>query len=110
MPWKDIEKQRAAIRKHYYANRQAYIDKAMRRRKEIKQWLNALKEASPCVDCGVSYPYYVMDYDHVGEKVMDVNRLINNCSYKRIEQEIAQCELVCANCHRIRTHKRIAKV
>lgn len=106
MPWKDIEKQREAIRKHYYANREAYIQKAHRRRREIKAWLNELKQASPCVDCKVSYPYYVMDFDHIGEKSTEINKLINVTSYRRLEEEIAKCELVCSNCNRARTHKR----
>lgn len=110
MPWKDKEKQRAAIRQHYYANRQSYIDKAMKRKKEIRQWLNSIKEASPCTDCKVSYPYYVMDFDHIGKKSSTINQLIENCSLQRLKDEIAQCELVCANCHRARTHERISRV
>jgi hypothetical protein len=107
MPWKDIEKQRAAIRRHYYANREMYIQKAQRRRREIKTWLNELKQASPCSDCKINYPYFVMDFDQVGEKEMEINKLINAGSYKRLEKAIANCELVCANCHRLRTHQRI---
>src|SRR5207245_2408021 len=31
----------------------------------------------PCTDCGVKYPYYVMDFDHArGEKVTEVSKLI----------------------------------
>jgi hypothetical protein len=44
MAWKDKEKQREAIRRHYYANRQMYIDKAIRRKKEIRKWINSIKE------------------------------------------------------------------
>lgn len=107
MPWKDIEKQRAAIRKHYYANRETYIKKALQRKKDIRLWLNKLKESTPCVDCKVFYPYYVMDFDHLGDKTSNISRLINTCSMKQINAEIAKCELVCSNCHRIRTFKRL---
>ncbi len=68
MPWKDIEKQRAAIRRHYYANRQVYIDKAVVRKKKLCQWIGAIKESVPCKDCNKHYPYYVMDFDHTGIK------------------------------------------
>ena len=108
MPWRDIEKQRAAIRRHYYANRQAYIDKALRRKKEIRQWVNSLKEASPCTDCRKLYPYFVMDFDHIGSKSIEINKLINSCSYKRLEEELKNCELVCSNCHRVRSQQRLA--
>lgn len=109
MPWKDIEKQRAAIRRHYYANRQLYIDKALRQKREVRNWVNKVKEASPCTDCKKSYPYYVMDFDHLGDKQMEINKLINKCSIKRLKEEIEKCELVCSNCHRIRTHKRLTQ-
>lgn len=110
MPWKDIEKQRAAIRRHYYANREVYIEKALRRRKELRKWLNDLKQSSPCTDCGVHYPYYVMDFDHIGKKNWEVNKIINAGNAKRLKEEIDLCELVCANCHRIRTQKRIINI
>lgn len=67
----------------------------------------ALKER-PCMDCGGSFPSYVMDFDHRDptEKVANIARLIVGGSWKRIQDEIAKCDLVCANCHRIRTHGR----
>ena len=59
------------------------------------------------MDCKISYPYYMMDFDHVrGTKQANVAELINTLSKKRIDEEIAKCEVVCSNCHRIRTHIR----
>jgi hypothetical protein len=107
IPWKDIEKQREAIRKHYYANRAKYIAKALKRKKDIRLWLNELEEATPCVDCKVFYPYYVMDFDHLTDKAYNVSQLINKCSMKHIKAEITKCELVCSNFRRIRTYKRL---
>jgi hypothetical protein len=109
MPWKDIEKQRAAIRRHYYANREVYIEKAQRKRRELRKWLNELKQESPCRDCNTKYPYFVMDFDHIGGKNMEINRLINYGNAKKLKEELSICELVCSNCHRIRTHKRITR-
>ena len=106
MPWKDIEKQRAAVRKHYYANREKYIQKALVRKQVIRQWLNDYKESHACTDCGITYPYYVMDFDHIRDKIADVNTLINSCSMTKIRAEIAKCEVVCSNCHRQRTYER----
>lgn len=107
MPWKDIEKQRAAIRRRYYANREKYIAKALQHKKDIRLWINAQKEKSPCEDCRVSYPYYVMDFDHLSDKKYEMNKLINSCSMVKIKAEIAKCDLVCSNCHRERTFQRI---
>ncbi len=77
----------------------------------LAQYLRDLKTKTPCVDCGINYPYYVMDFDHVrGVKHANVMELVSTLSKKRIDQEIAKCEIVCSNCHRIRTHmRRIAK-
>jgi hypothetical protein len=111
MPWKDKEKQREAIRKHYRANRQYYIDKAYRKRDTLRKWVYEYKNSTPCTDCNIQYPHYVTDFDHLGgdsgEKLNTVSRLINSGSTKQVKEEIAKCELVCSNCHRIRTFKRI---
>ena len=73
----------------------------------LAQYLKDLKEKNPCMDCKISYPYYMMDFDHVrGTKQANVAELINTLSKKRLDAEIAKCEIVCSNCHRIRTHVR----
>jgi hypothetical protein len=73
----------------------------------LAQYIRSLKEKSPCMDCGILYPYYVMDFDHVrGQKHANVMELIPTLSKKKIDEEIAKCEIVCSNCHRIRTHMR----
>lgn len=73
----------------------------------LAQYIRDLKQKSPCMDCGENFPYYVMDFDHVrGKKHANVMELISTLSKKKIDEEIAKCELVCSNCHRIRTHNR----
>jgi len=68
-----------------------------------------LREQTPCADCGESYPWWVMDFDHVevGSKVRAVSVLaVRPVSEEVLRAEIAKCEIVCANCHRHRTHQR----
>ncbi len=73
----------------------------------LADYIRQLKSNSPCIDCKISYPYYVMDFDHVrGVKHKNVSELIATLSKKKIDLEIAKCEIVCSNCHRIRTHMR----
>lgn len=61
----------------------------------------------PCHDCGVSYPHYVMDFDHRGDKVFIISKYRTyNKSLEDVKAEIAKCDLVCANCHRVRTFTR----
>lgn len=67
----------------------------------------------PCQDCGKTYPYYAMDLDHRNpkEKVKEVASMVSsNLSMDAILKEIKKCDIVCANCHRIRTHRKYAEV
>ncbi len=71
---------------------------------EISAWYAELK-SQPCTDCGQCFPPCCMDFDHViGSKTDNISRMIQQqYSLERVKEEIAKCELVCANCHRIRT-------
>jgi hypothetical protein len=63
----------------------------------------------PCADCGVQYPHYVMDLDHRPgtTKKAGFNVLVKHgASRALLAAEIAKCDVVCANCHRIRTYQR----
>lgn len=86
-----------------------YTERNRRSRARQRYVFNQLKEG-PCADCGQSFPPYVMEWDHVnGEKVESVAQLVSRGKFKKAKQEIAKCELVCANCHRIRTFARIGE-
>lgn len=65
----------------------------------------------PCADCGVQYPYYVMDLDHArGDKILNMAVTVaRGFSDEEILAEIAKCDVVCANCHRERTFQRRKK-
>ena len=68
----------------------------------------AFQKAKPCMDCGNSYPTECMDFDHRDGNNKSFN--VSNSTHLSEEvllEEIAKCDLVCANCHRIRTRKRI---
>ncbi len=50
-----------------------------------------------------------MDFDHVhGKKLFTIGSGIVR-ALKKVMNEIAKCDLVCANCHRVRTYKRHAE-
>jgi hypothetical protein len=96
-------------KEHYRKNKTAYRLSVKRRRDRLKKRLRTAKD-KPCADCGVKYPYYVMDFDHrdANEKLGNVTQLISwgNVSEKGLLEEIAKCDVICANCHRERTHRR----
>lgn len=61
---------------------------------------------NPCRDCGITYHPVAMQFDHVrGTKKFEVG-LANRKSRKSILKELKKCELVCANCHALRTYTR----
>jgi hypothetical protein len=77
----------------------------------FNEWLDSLKSA-PCVDCGNTFPACAMDWDHTrGEKLFNLGSMrssqwVSEKAKKRILEEIAKCDLVCACCHRVRTSDR----
>lgn len=73
-----------------------------RRREVVQEMKNA-----PCTDCGRTFHYSMMQYDHVGnDKVMSVCHLLKVGSMQAVMDEIAKCELVCMLCHSVRTWNR----
>jgi len=93
-------------RRHYLANKNRYKNQAYERKIKLREII-AIKKAVPCKDCGIKYPPYVMDFDHIkGSKIRAVGRFTNHGSKKALLAEIEKCEVVCSNCHRIRTHNR----
>lgn len=115
MPYKDKEfakaKQREYARDHYLKNINEIKARTANRNKRIRKvnrdYIVNIKESTPCMDCNKKYPSYVMHFDHIYEKngaIANLSR--SSVSLKRLQQEIDQCEIVCANCHAIRTFER----
>jgi len=61
-----------------------------------------LRKAEPCTDCGNTFSPEAMDFDHVrGVKLAGISDMWS-WGRDRVLAELAKCELVCANCHRVR--------
>jgi len=73
---------------------------------ENRKYIKELKEKTPCKDCGKNYPSYVMHFDHLHDKKFHIGSK-TSVSRSTLLEEISKCEIVCANCHAERTHKRI---
>jgi hypothetical protein len=86
--------------------RKSYNSKVIRIRNAdlIKQYL--LDKS--CIDCGIADPI-VLEFDHRNpeEKSHDVSNMVGWCfSKENILEEIAKCDIRCANCHRRKTAKQ----
>jgi hypothetical protein len=93
--------------RHYQANKKEYYRRVRERERRIIEMVEAAK-ARPCADCGRQLSPWQMDFDHVsGKKVERVSQLAHQTgSIRLVLAEIAKCEVVCATCHRNRTHFR----
>lgn len=94
-------------RSHYQRNKRQYIERTLRSHARNREYLHQFK-SRPCADCGVQYPYYVMDFDHREgeEKLFEMNQ-VHLFSMGYIKREIEKCDVVCSNCHRERTYRRV---
>jgi hypothetical protein len=103
------EKQKEYQRKHPEVARRANV-KYRANNQLVIDWLIEKYGNNPCEECGHWFPWCAMDFDHrpdegkefglgtVGHSKATPERLA------KVEKEIAKCDLVCSNCHRIRTH------
>lgn len=101
---------RAAYKQeHYLANRSRYIEQAQARKRvlvaERIEFLVAFLREHPCVDCGETDPV-VLEFDHLRDKKFGVAAGLRDREWQSVLNEMAKCEVVCANCHRRRTARR----
>ena len=94
---------------HYAANGRRYIDSARERKRALASARASLLVgffgSHPCVDCGERDPV-VLEFDHVDVKLFNVSKGLRDHSWQAVLDEIAKCDVVCANCHRRRTARR----
>ena len=108
MPYKDRDKQLAAQRRYFQQNKELSASLKRDRRNRKLRFIQEHKSV-PCADCGISYPHYVMQFDHLPGYDKNFNLSGNLAGDKTMEDivnEIAKCEVVCANCHAHRTYIR----
>ncbi len=101
---------RRAYDRRYYAERgkEARLARVRVWRDERRAWMAALKDGRACADCGGVFPPFVMHWDHLPGhlKIAEISSMVGNRRREVVIEELAKCELVCANCHVMRTVKR----
>lgn len=94
---------------YYKENKARRKGNHKRIKEDLRIWHQELKD-KPCVDCNNRYHHAAMHYDHIPghTKRDDISSMVAYGLGKvTILAEIAKCELVCANCHAVRTFKRM---
>ena len=90
----------------YLTHKKEQYDRANDNKNKVRKYVKHVKDTTPCADCGNPYPYYVMDFDHrEGNKKFNLGDAMQY-GFNKVVKEIKKCDVVCANCHRERTHKR----
>ncbi len=95
---------------------QEYTKRAYRKRLKtgtsIAGWLRQTYTGRPCMDCDGVFEWCSMDFDHRPEenKEFQIGRMSGYTttpeSIAKVENEITKCDIVCSNCHRVRTRDR----
>lgn len=97
-------------RRYYVENRELHKATVGARRNAVvaanqTNYLEYLR-AHPCCDCG-NGDIRVLEADHLHSKYKNVSEMLSGgCSWSTLLTELEKCDIVCANCHRIRTHTR----
>jgi hypothetical protein len=96
----------AAVRKYAETNR-SKVKQAIRAvRLRNAEYIIAYKILHPCIDCGEADPR-CLDFDHKPGEIKSANVCqMKQFSLEKVDEEIAKCDVRCANCHRKKTHER----
>jgi hypothetical protein len=114
------KQQTAEYRKKYWAevwypkNRERHIannkELNRKRRLQIQALTDKIKLERGCADCGYNADPIALDFDHLANKLFSIARAkAKGLSDARILEEIKKCDVVCSNCHRIRTKSRLVQ-
>jgi len=90
-------------------NHRRWADKKLAWQRSRIAWVREMKTGKTCSDCGGAFPPEAMQWDHLPGtvKLGEISNNMTTWSRKLIFEELAKCELVCANCHAIRTFRRL---
>jgi len=104
------ERQKAISDRGYQKNKARILKRSQEyRRRQLARLVAQLKAGRPCLDCGQVFPPCVMDFDHRPgvDKSFGLNgHNLGRHALATVMDEVAKCDLVCANCHRLRTQRR----
>jgi hypothetical protein len=104
MPLKNKEDQKEYVDQWYKDNLERKLAYARNAYDQGNERLRKIKR-KPCHDCGNVFPAYTMQFDHNRDKLFNLSKAQTK-KWELVLKEIEKCEIVCANCHSIRTHKR----
>lgn len=103
--WKqeNQEKMREYRRKYYHENKEKEKARIQKRKDDLRKFVFSLRENKACIKCGENHPA-CLDFHHrdPSEKEAQLSNVAveKGWSKERILDEVAKCDILCANCHR----------
>lgn len=104
-----IAKRQHTWQEYYYKHGSKYRENALKRNKLVKEKLHSKMleylADKKCEKCG-NNDMRVLDFDHIipSTKSFNIARAMNDrVSWKNILTEVNKCQILCANCHKIKT-------
>jgi len=91
-----------------YRCRECVADYSAVIRERSRKLIQEAKDV-PCMDCGVRWPFWIMEFDHrdPSKKDFEIGSEGRQFSKQKVKDEMAKCDIVCANCHKDREYKRL---
>jgi hypothetical protein len=100
MPYKDRTKQLNAQKQHYQDNKSKYSIRFKKRKQARQEYLKNLKLELGCYLCGYNKCSRALVFHHLyGKDDTLTNAVKNGWAYKRIDNELSKCVILCQNCH-----------
>jgi hypothetical protein len=66
----------------------------------VRKWFKLYKDSLQCESCGLKKPVCLV-FHHMRDKADNLNALVKCSSMETVLAEIAKCQVLCCNCHRI---------
>ena len=90
------------MEKRRYADRRAYLVKAVRKRRKKVRRMAVEHMGGRCSRCGYDKCLEALEFHHIdsAKKDFGISARGYTRSWERVKAELAKCILICANCHR----------
>jgi hypothetical protein len=94
------------LKQHYTDNPEYYKNKSRKYKSDLRELINRLKILRGCNSCGFNEHPAVLDFHHRDgtNKSFNIGSSLHLVSRELLMEEIAKCDVLCANCHRIKSY------
>lgn len=94
-----------AYKKQIEDQQKSIVKWRKKREEDRRKLIDKIKLSKGCLHCGYKKDAVALDFDHLNpsEKEFNISHLFATASIEKLMKEINKCQILCANCHRIKT-------